>query len=448
MKRFLPFWRRVPAEAGGADSAREQPRGLLTGDSGQDAQSLEVLLQSIAEVNSSIDLDSVLENIVDQSLEVTDAERAILFLGSDAAELAIRIARSRNGADLGRELAYSTSLVRRCLDEGHIARSVIDSDREALELGQSVYNLKLRAVMSAPLVVRERTVGVIYVDSRAQRREFSSRDEALFGALSAQLAIALENARLYADSLRKVRLEKDVEIAQRIQQHLLPAVPRDHPVLDIALRFEAADEASGDSYDFIQLADGRLVAFIGDVTGHGVGAALLTHAAQAALRSYFELVEDLSEVARRLNNRMVEGVETGNFLSLLLVCVDPAARTVHYVNCGHPSLLIVRAGGVVEEWEKTGMVLGVVSDQDFPSRGPIELCGGDLLLMHTDGVDETMNAEREVFGSERLRATLSDHHGQSADAVLLAVDDALAAYAGGVHNDDDLTMVAIRVLET
>jgi hypothetical protein len=273
MKRFL-FWRRSGADEAGQPEDGLESGGLLTGDPVQDAQSLSILLDTIAEVNSNIDLDRVLEDIVGKSLEITGAERGLLLLGDQGDDLRVRVARDREGRDLGRDVRYSQTLVSRCLEEGHAERSIVQSDQEALELGQSVYNLKLRAVMCAPLRSRDRVLGVIYVDSTAVRREFSGRDLALFGALSVQLASAIETARLHADSLEKARLQKDFEIAKQIQKHLLAPVPDHVEGLGLAVRFYARDEASGDTYDFVPLSDGRLVAMIGDVTGHGVGAQL------------------------------------------------------------------------------------------------------------------------------------------------------------------------------
>src|SRR5262249_40024953 len=246
--------------------------------------SLGVRPDSTGAGTANMDLDAGLHDIVDRSLQVTRAERAILFLGDTADGLVVRMAQDREGKAVGGDLQWSRSIVRRCLEEQLAVRSVVQSDQEALELGQSVYDLNLRAVMGGALVARNRTVGVVYVDSRAVRREFTERDLALFGAISAQLAISLENARLHADSLEKARLQKDFEIARRIQQHLLPSVPKSHPGVDLSLRFVAAETASGDTYDFVPLPDGRIAVMIGDVTGHGVGAALLTHAAQAAMR--------------------------------------------------------------------------------------------------------------------------------------------------------------------
>jgi serine phosphatase RsbU (regulator of sigma subunit) len=452
MKRFL-FWKRAsesaperrsgPAAAPSIDGSSPDSSGLLTGDAKQDERSLQILLDTIAAVTANIDLDTVLHDVVLRSLQVTQAERAILFLGDNADDLVVRIAQDREGAALTGDLQWSKTVLRRCLDERQAVRSVVQSDREALELGQSVYDLKLRAVMCAPLVARQRTVGLIYVDSRAVRREFSARDLALFSAISAQLAISLENARLHADSLEKVRLQKDVEIARRIQQHLMPTVPKDLSGFDLALRYVAADKASGDTYDFVPLAQNRLAVMIGDVTGHGVGAALLMHAAQAALRSYLELIDDLTEVVTRLNQRLVAAVETGNFMSLLVCLVDPGARTVRFVNAGHPRLVHVRADKV-EALEKTGMVLGVVGGEKYAVSPVVRIAPGDLLFLHTDGVDEAMSPQREAFGEARLYALLHELRGESAENVLAGVERALRAHTGGGAFGDDLTMIAVK----
>ena len=450
MKRFL-FWKRSaaapqpesrPKVSGDAPKKFGDSSTFLTGEARADQRSLQILLETIAAVSANIDLETVLAQIVGRSMQGTQAERALLLLGADES-LEVRVAQDKDGKRLPAEQQWSRTLVRRCLQDRQAVRSVVNSDREALELGQSVYDLKLRAVMCAPLVANQRVLGVIYVDSRAARREFSDRDLALFSAISAQLAVSLENARLHADSLEKVRLQKDIEIAQRIQQHLMPQVPHGFPGVDLALRSFGASEGSGDAYDFVPMPGGRLAVMIGDVTGHGIGAALLGHAVQAAMRSYLELLDDLSNVVTRLNRRLAASVETGNFMSLLVTLVDPAAKTMRFVNGGHPSLIHCR-GGEVRALEKTGMVLGVVADQDYAVSEPVALEKGDLLFLHTDGVDEAMSPQREPFGEARLHELLRSLQGQSAESVLAAVEAALRRHSGGAF-EDDLTMVAVRI---
>jgi len=452
MKRFF-FWRKGRvADAGqtaprGADAlTADRPKsGLLTGDPREDARSLEVLLDTIAAVSANIDLDAVLGDIVDRSLVVTRAERAILFLGSAPEGVVVRMARDREGRDLVGPITYSRSVLRRCMEQGAAVRSVVQSDEEALELGQSVYDLKLRAVMCTPMVVRDRTIGAIYVDSRALRREFTPRDLALFEAISAQLAVSLENARLHRDSMEKMRLQKDVEVARRIQGHLLPKVPQAIPGLDLALHFSAADQASGDAYDIVPMSNHRVALMVGDVTGHGLGASLLSHASQAAMRSYLELDVAPQEVVTRLNQRLVESVEAGNFLSLLLVVLDPVSRTLRYVNAGHPGLVLSRESGATV-MEKTGMVLGVMGGQVYEASPPVQLQPGDVLLLRSDGIDECMSPSREVFGDDRLLAVLQENRSRSAREILDAVRRAVEAHAGGAGPQDDVTMIAVKLV--
>ena len=444
MNRFF-FWKREAQDEGEpAPPSGEGPPSLLTGDPGQDEQSLQILLESIAEVSAGLDLDQVLGDIVVRSLQITQAERAMLLLGEDADSLQVRIARSRDGKELGEDVDYSRTVVRKAIEERRAGQHRVQTSQEALELGQSVFDLKLRTVMCTPLEFRDRVIGVIYIDSKATRGEFSSRDLALFDALSAQLGVAVENARLHQDSLEKVRLEADVEIARKIQKHLLPPIPSDVPGLDIGLHFAAVSQASGDSYDFADLGDGRTAVMIGDVTGHGVGAALLTHAAQAAIRSYLELVPDLGEVVSRLNNRLVEAVEPGVFISLILFVVDTQNKTLSYVNAGHPPLFLVRNGELVE-YEKTGMVLGVVEGQEYQVRGPVELQAGDLIFVRTDGVEETMNSSRDIYSVERLKDFLVAHQSQGAQELLTVLDKDLVAHAAGQEAEDDVTMIALKI---
>lgn len=419
---------------------------ILTGDAQQDSRSLEILLDTIAAVTANIDLDSVLRDIVDRSLQVTNAERAIVLLGDDPDRLTVRFAQDKDGETLAGELQWSRSLVRRCIEEQFAVRSVVQSDQEALELGRSVFDLKLRAVMCAPMRSKDRTVGVIYVDSRAVRREFSGRDLAIFGAISAQLAISVENARLHADSLEKVKLQKDIDIARRIQQHLLPTVPRDWDGFEIGIRYEAAEQASGDTYDCVAMPDGRYAIMIGDVTGHGIGAALLTHVVQAALRSYLEMIDDAGSLITKINQRLVDSVETGNFMSLLLIILDPNKRTLEYVNAGHPGLVVCQKDGV-KVLEKTGMVLGVVGDQEYEASPTIDLEPGDVLFLHTDGVDEAMSPDRKIFGLDRLQQLVGQQRrqGGSANTILTEVAKQVRKHVGSDLFEDDFTMIAVKL---
>ncbi|MCZ6596499.1 MAG: GAF domain-containing protein, partial [Planctomycetota bacterium] len=234
-----------PTPAESADPAGgEQPASdsgppttqFLTGDERTDRGTVQVLLDAIRGVSESRDLDALLIDIVDRSVEITGAERGLLLLRGDDGELGVRVKRNHGAKELEGDVRFSTTVARRVLNEVEPVRATVQSESEALELGRSVYDLKLRAVMCVPLAPearagqeQKRPSGVLYVDSRAASRQFSQRDLALFAALAQHISIALQNARLHLDSLEKVRLEQSLELAGAIQRDLMPRVPDNVP---------------------------------------------------------------------------------------------------------------------------------------------------------------------------------------------------------------------------
>jgi sigma-B regulation protein RsbU (phosphoserine phosphatase) len=194
------------------------------------------------------------------------------------------------------------------------------------------------------------------------------------------------------------------------------------------------------------MPDGRYAIMIGDVTGHGIGAALLTHAVQAALRSYLELIDDAATVITKVNQRLVDSVETGNFMSLLLIILDPKKGTLEYVNAGHPGLVVCQQNGI-QVLEKTGMVLGVVGDQVYEASPTVKLEPGDVLFLHTDGVDEAMSPDRAVFGVERLQQLVGKQRrtGAAANDILVEVERQIRNHVGSDLLEDDFTMIAVKL---
>ncbi|MGH7150797.1 MAG: PP2C family protein-serine/threonine phosphatase, partial [Planctomycetota bacterium] len=326
---------------------------LLTGDGSRDGKRLTLLLQAIADVTGNLALERVLDSIVDKSIALTRAERALLLLREEGG-LKIRVARDALRRDLPAPVQYSTTVANRVAETGEAIRSMVGGRGEKLDLGQTVIDLRLRAVMCVALRVRERTIGAIYVDSRASEREFSKSDLAFFDALAGQIAVALENARLHADSLEKERMTAALRVAADIQRRLLPTVPPEIPGLELQGAFRSAEETTGDSFDFIPLPAGRVALVVGDATGHGIGPTLVMATVRAALRAYFNLLDEPGEVMTRLNADLRRDLEEGLFFTAFLGVVDPGKGELRYVNAGHPPALLRRAGGKVEPLERTG----------------------------------------------------------------------------------------------
>ena len=439
---------------------------FLTGDQAVDRRTVQVLLEAIsrvanAPVSTPQDLEALLVEIVDLSVEVTEAERGLLILaGGTDGELDVHVARSVEGDVLDDELRFSTSVARRVLERGEPVRATVQSDSEALELGQSVFDLKLRAVMCVPLGPRSADPpaepggesgsgikGVLYVDSRAATRQFGQRDLSLFAALASQISATMQKARLHLDRIERVRLEQSLELASSIQRDLMPAVPYTLPGFEVHGWYRAAEQAAGDFYDFVKAKGDRLAVLVGDVTGHGIGPALITASAQAGLRSYLRMLEDPGEVVTLVNQDLSERMEDGRFLTLFLGLLSPDGR-FRSLNAGHPPALLYRAA----ERECTslpghGPALGMLPDETYESEHEIVLQPGDAVLAFSDGIVEARSPDDpdSFLGEEGLRARFCKAMNEGKDARACALELAeLAMQCTQGTNDDDITLVVVR----
>lgn len=485
----MAFWRKRPAKP--AEATATEPRGavapgaggtgdgagspappddpptaFLRGDAAADRRSLHLLLDAIARVSASRDLESLLDYVVDSSLEATGAERGFLVLIDPATgDQVVRVAREAGGKRIADDVKYSTSVVGRVLESGEPIRTTVQKNAEDLDLGNSIFDLKIRAVMCVPLIPRDDASrdkdksrasahphgallrGALYVDSKATTRAFKVEDLSLFYALAQHIAIALENAHLNLQSLEKARLERSLEIATEIQAGLLPKAAPKVSGFELFGWYRPAEHASGDFYDFVRTKAGGVAFVVGDVTGHGVGPALVTATAQASLRSYARVLGSPAEVVSMLNADLSERIDPGMFLTLFVAELGEAG-VVRTLNAGQtPPLLWRRATGAIESLRADGPALGMMADFPYTAGPTLTLEEGDLLLAFTDGFVEARHPAfpDKLFGDAGVRAVLSDagHRGLSAEATVEAIATAVLEFSNGVR-EDDLTIVAVR----
>ncbi len=449
----------APPEGEGLDrGAGEISTLFLTGDQSDDRSRVKVLLGAIASVTETRDLEPLLVDIVDRSIEVTGAERGLLLLTGVDGELEVRVARGRGAIDLGSdgsgELRFSTSIANRVLESSSAMRATVSSDSEALELGRSVFDLKLRAAMCVPLAAgRENDqigappIGVLYVDSRAATRRFSQSDLSFFAALAQHISISLENARLHLDSLEKIKLEQSLELASAIQRDLMPELPESSCGFELGAFFRPAERAGGDFYDVVPLRNGRLAFVVGDVSGHGIGPALITASAQAGLRSYLRVVPDLGQVVTLLNQDLSERIDDGRFLTLLLgILLEDGSLEI--VNGGHADPMIWRAAsGEVESLQGGGPALGMIDDYDYEVTGSSKLEPGDVLVVFSDGFSEARDPQDHgrMLGEQGVADELSAAASEGLGA--REITDRLVKVALDICRDlreDDMTLIVLR----
>ena len=339
---------------------------------------------------------------------------------------------------------------------------LFDSGSSVLEqfLGQisSPADGRLRHVVASALRNnrdKERLAPYLIAWHEIETDEFAKR--AMAAALdgvktesASDTTLAREVARLTTaigrEMAQRERLNRELEIAREVQEHLFPQRFPPAPGLDYCGQCRPAREVGGDYYDFLELSDRRLGIAIGDVSGKGVGAALMMASLEASLRALASVVQDPADLMGRVNSLVCQASAANRYATLFYAEYDPATRRLTYVNAGHnPPVVLRNCGGgcQVLRLETGGPVIGL-----FPQRyqrGVFSHEPGDLVMLFTDGVSESMNVRDEEWGEERLIEVAKTCHGLPAMEGMRRILAAAQAFAGGAPQQDDLTLVVLRM---
>ena len=259
------------------------------------------------------------------------------------------------------------------------------------------------------------------------------------------LAVAgtIEGDRMQAAMAAKRRLDSDLALARQVMEGLLPHVTPTLPGFDISGAHETSLEVGGDYYEFIPLGDDRWGVVIADVVGKGIAAALLVSAIRASITSLVGYELAVRAIMRRANRFFHESVEEGKFVTLFYAVLDVPHRRMIYVNGGHMPPVLLRAGGDVELLEDGGVPLGLFDAPRY-FEGHAALETGDLLALYTDGIVETMDADEEQYGHERLVQCLRAASEASATEICSSVMQEVRRF-GSSSGQDDRTLVVLKV---
>lgn len=410
------------------------------------------LIETSAIINSSLDLDEVLRLVLEKAQEVTGAEAsAILLYNPQTKKLEFEVALGEKGGtiqslkekitlDLGQGIAGTVAQTRR-------AEWVPDAARDP-RVARSVdatTGFVTRNILCAPLLVQERLIGVAEVMNIADPKIGGSEDLEVFETFCRQVAVAIENARLHKGMMERERERQQLEIAAVVQQSFLPShfptCPRNRFQVDA--QTIPASVVGGDLYDFPSRSDDWLALAIGDVSGKGVPAALFMAMLISDLRFTALKFCSPGDVLRAVNAGLATRARRGMFVTMQYLLLDAATGAVRAANGGHvPLMWYHRRTGTAEPVELPGgPPLGILPEAAYPET-TLALEPGDILLLLTDGVLESMNARGDTFGLSRLTEVMeaAGTHGRT---LLHPVLDAVEAFAGG-RRHDDLTVVELR----
>ncbi len=304
-------------------------------------------------------------------------------------------------------------------------------------------NPETRSEMATPLIYRGRVIGVVDFES-PQPNYFSEEHIRIFSTLAPQIAIAIENARLYERVARsEARLERDLQRAQEIQMHLMPGTAPDIPGLEVALRFHPARELGGDLYDFLTYGKERHVLAVGDVSGKGAPAALYGAMAMGILRSLAPQKLSPPRLLKRLSLILLERKIEGHFITLTYAIWEPRAKTLRLANAGMPLPLLMRKGQT-QTIRVEGIPLGLLEHTQYQDA-LVKLESGDLVAMFSDGIVEAANTKHEEFGSRRLENVLRRNSHRPPEEIIASLFDEVREFEQGRPPRDDQTIVLIRV---
>ncbi len=295
-----------------------------------------------------------------------------------------------------------------------------------------------------PLVSQGELIGVLNLGPRRSEQDYSSDDRKLLGGLAAQAAPALRVGQLVreqeAEAATRQRYEQELEVAKLIQQNFLPKELPDIPGWTIAAHYSPAREVGGDFYDVIPLPDGRIGFVVGDVTDKGVPAALVMSATRSVLRASAQRLMEPGVVLERVNEHLCPDMPEKMFVTCLYGVLEPATGHLRFANAGHDVPYVKTTDGV-GELRARGMPLGLMTGMVYEEKEAV-LRPGESVLLHSDGIVESHDAERNMYGFPRLKDTVAGapDAGELIDTVLAD----LARFTGSeTEQEDDITMVCL-----
>jgi len=286
-------------------------------------------------------------------------------------------------------------------------------------------------------------VGRIAQGDYSARVPVQSRDEiGRLGAAFNRMAADVEHHQRSA--VEQERIRRELELGRQIQADMQPRAPLHFGLTEVKGISVPAREVGGDFFNYFQLDSGLVALLVGDVSGKGVGAALLMANIQASLRARFALGQGLSAIAEAIDHDIEANSPGPVYATLFIAIFDPAARRLRYVNAGHNPQFVLRGDGSLEKMSSTGLPVGMLAGHGYGERA-VQLAPGDLLFFYTDGCVEMENEAGDMFGSDRLESLVTAAARGSAEQVLATVEGAIAAFRGGRDLFDDATMMAVTV---
>jgi serine phosphatase RsbU (regulator of sigma subunit) len=430
----------------------QAPRPGPTNSAGE-LRKMTTLLEALRALGSGRVLDEVLSLVLDSALDVTGAERGFIMLADADGHLEFKVARGQRRITLpGQNFQTSRKIPEEVFATG-TAKVVADLLDDNLADGHSgTIALGIRHVLCVPLTVvryldrpaaaeEPKRIGVLYLDGRDRGSLLSPTTLTALETLASEAALAIESARLYREAVEKTRLEEQMKIGADIQQALLPSSSHSGVGFDLACSSVPCLAIGGDFFDYLDLPDGEFGFVLGDVSGKGLPAALLTGVLQGVFATEASLGHPPAEALARINATMIRKAVRGRFATLFYGVLGRDGRLT-YTNAGHNPPVVIGVSGL-RRLTVGGTIVGILPDAMYEQE-TVALDPGDVVIVFSDGVTEAVNGAWEVFGDDRLIQSVEANREHPPVKLLGRVMDDVKAFVGSAVQSDDMTLLVLR----
>lgn len=396
-------------------------------------------------LESSDNLDSLLEYIMQKSQNVMTAEAASLMLViEDTNELEFKVVLGPKAREVKPFRLPIGQGIAGWVAENSEAVLIPDaySDPRFDPSFDKRSGFVTRSMLCVPMIHKSKVVGVMTLINKLDGLPFNENDQILFTIFASQAALSIENARLLFAAIEKERLDKELQVASEIQRLLIPQKIPHSTYLEIAAEYIPCKEVGGDFYDVIKLDTNRYIFIVADVSGKGIPGALVVSNMQATLRAFLEYSSDLLPVVSKLNESIIKQTTSDRYITFFIGLYDHRKESLTYINAGHNPPLLVNFNGKMEELKTGGIFIGFMPWEYECETIPFQK--NDTLVMYTDGLVEAMNSNEEEFDMLRLKNTIKDNRNISSNKLKKEIIGRIHDHIGDNPLSDDFTLLITR----
>lgn len=404
----------------------------------------------ISEVSQALVLHKpiaeLLEYIMNLISENLPMDRGILMLKEgNPAQMMSKVVRYKSPVHRQQKINISMSIVNTVTEKNAavIISDVLDDPRYGG--AESIIALKIHSAMCVPLWNNREIIGIIYVDRISIPQKFTDEDLKLLTLLSNLAAIKIENAKLIEEAIEKKKMERELELAAKIQKDFLPKENPEIDHYDVAGINIPCYQVGGDYYDFIPIDKDRMGFAIADVSGKGVSASLLMATLRASLHCEVHPGYDLEKMAKKLNNFVHISSDINHFITFFYCEIDKRNGLVRYINAGHNPPIIYDKNGSIRRMDPSGLCLGMFPSSEYEVK-EMALGPGDSAVLYTDGITESRNFTEDEYSEERLVEYCRTRIDQSAQTLVDDICSELKDFTHDTNPMDDMTIVVIKRL--